>query len=104
MEPKIWQGLIDLRENLNKLRRNIPDSEQQGQIQEVINDIEPRLEEEVKKQLDEYTKKYQGALDGLENANKAVLEAMKDLNKVAQAIKAAAEAAKAADVFLAFCM
>lgn len=97
MSTTIRGEISDLVNDLNKLRNNIDDLDQRENIQKVLRVLFMLWEEVIRQQLDPNTSAYKFALKSLGEAEKAAKDAIGDINKVAEAIKSAAKAAKAID-------
>lgn len=97
MKTTLRGGLSDLVNELNKLRNNIGDSDQQDSIQKILRILFMLWEEVIYQQIDSNTSAYETALSSLGDAEKAAKYAIEDIGKVADAINSAAKAAKAVD-------
>jgi len=90
-------GISDVVNTLNKLMGNSTDPDEQEQIQKVLRVLFMLWEEVIRQEIDSSTAKYKAALDALSKAEKTAQDAIKDINKVADAIETAVKAAKAVD-------
>lgn len=89
--------ISDLVNILNKLRNNTTDPDQQEQLQKILRVLFMLWEEVIRQTLDSNTAAYKAALQSLSGAEKAAKEAINDIGKIADTIKAAVNAAKAVD-------
>lgn len=88
-------GIGDLVNELNRVRNNIGDPDQQLQLQKIIRVLFALWEEVIAQEVDRNTEAFEEALRALEEAEAEAREAIEDINKVAEAIGKAVTAARA---------
>ena len=91
------QNLVDAINELNKLILATEDEEIERQIRWMRKLYVQLLEEVIKQEIASNTVEFQAAIEGLQAAKKAAVEAKEDIEKVAKAIERAVQAAKAVD-------
>jgi hypothetical protein len=102
MAKTIRSGISDLVNILNKVRNNTTVAQEQIDLQKLINALFILWQQVIFDQLDKTTQDYKNAIQSLNDAAKEAKGALKDLNKVADAIKTATAAAKAVDKVVKF--
>jgi hypothetical protein len=102
MATTIRSGISDVVNVLNKLRNNTTVAQEQIDLQKLINVFFILWQQVIFDQLDKKTQDYKDAIRSLNDAEKEAKAALKDLDKVANAIKTATSAAKALDKVVKF--
>lgn len=102
MATTIRSGISDLVNVLNKVRNNTTVAQEQIDLQKLINVLFILWQQVIFDQLDKKTQDYKDAISSLNDAEKEAKAALKDLGKVANAIKTATSAAKAVDKVVKF--
>ncbi len=102
MATTIRSGISDLVNVLNKVRNNTTVAQEQINLQKLINVLFILWQQVIFDQLDKKTQDYKDAIRSLNDAEKEAKAALKDLGKVAHAIKIATSAAKAVDKVVKF--
>lgn len=98
--PTLGASLSDLVSTLNQLRNNTTDPAQQQRLQKVLRVLFALWEETIHQQLDQTAANYLAAMKSISDATAAAKAAIANIQKVAAAINAAANAAKAVDQVL----
>jgi len=102
MATTIRSGISDLVNELNKVRNNTTVAQEQIDLQKLINALFILWQQVIFDQMDKNDANYKAAIASLNDAEKSAKTAVKDLNKVADAIKTATAAAKAVDKIVNF--
>jgi hypothetical protein len=102
MATTIRSGISDLVNVLNKVRNNTTVAQEQIDLQKIINALFILWQQVIFDQLDKTNADYKAAIKSLNAAEKFAKGALKDLDKVAGAIKLATAAAKAVDKVVNF--
>lgn len=102
MATTIRSGISDLVNVLNKVRNNTTVAQEQIDLQKIINVHFILWQQVIFDQLDKTAADYKAAIRSLNDAEKIAKTALKDLGKVADAIKTATAAAKAVDKVVNF--
>ena len=102
MAMTIRSGISDLVNVLNKVRNNTTVAQHQIDLQKIINALFILWQQVIYDQLDKTADDYKAAIKSLNDAEKIAKAALKDLGRVADAIKAATAAAKAVDKVVSF--
>ena len=102
MATTIRSGISDLVNVLNKVRNNTTVAQEQIDLQKIINALFILWQQVIFDQLDKTAADYKAAIKSLNDAEKIAKGALKDLDKVADAIKTATAAAKAVDKVVNF--
>jgi hypothetical protein len=90
-------NVSDAVNELNKLLLKTKDSEEKKKIRKVRRIYFALYEEVIKQEIKSNTHEFEEAIDSLQVARDAAVEAKKDINKIAEAINKAVIAAKAVD-------
>lgn len=102
MATTIRSGISDLVNVLNKVRNNTTVAQHQIDLQKIINALFILWQQVIYDQLDKTDADYKAAIKSLNDAERIAKAALKDLEQVADAIKAATAAAKAVDKVVNF--
>lgn len=102
MATTIRSGISDVVNELNKVRNNTTVAQQQIDLQKIINILMILWQQVIYDQLDKTNEDYKSAITSLNDAEKVAKSAIKDLNKVTDAIEMATKAAKAIDKVIQF--
>lgn len=102
MATTIRSGISDLVNTLNKVRNNTTVAQHQIDLQKLISALFILWQQVIYDQLDNKTDAYKAAIVSLNDAEISAKAALKDLAKVADAIKTATEAVKAIDKVVNF--
>ena len=98
----IRSGIGDLVNDLVKVLNNTTNATQQTELLKIVNALMILWQQVIFDQLNKETADYKAALASLDTAKEAAVQAKKDLDNVAEAIKRAAAAAKAVDKVINF--
>ena len=102
MATTIRSGISDLANELNKVRNNTTVAQEQIELQKLLNALFILWQQVIFDQLDKGDADYKAAIKSLNDAEKVAKSAVKDMGKVADAIKTATAAAKAVDKVVNF--
>jgi len=102
MATTIRSGISNVVNVLNKVRNNTTVAQEQINLQKLINAFFILWQQVIFDQLDKKTQDYKDAIRSLNEAEKEAKAALKDLDKVANAIKTATSSAKAVDKVIKF--
>jgi folylpolyglutamate synthase/dihydropteroate synthase len=97
MADTLRSGIGDLVNDLNKVRNNTTNAQQQQDLQKILNVLFMLWQQVIVDTLDANDAKYKTALASLNDAEKSAQQAVGDMSKVANAIATATTAAKALD-------
>ena len=100
MANTIRSGISDLANVLNKVRNNTTVAQEQSDLQSVLDVLFAQWPKVIYAQMDSTCDDYKAAIASLTDAQKSANAALKDIGKVASAIKMAGTAAKAIDKIL----
>lgn len=96
----LFQELDSLISQLNQVRNNCSDPDEQAQLQSVLRELFALYQEQAIKKVDENTAAYKDALDALRNAQASAAASLKKLQQVAVVIQDAKKAAQVVDKIL----
>ncbi len=102
MATTIRSAISDLVNILNKVRNNTTVAQHQIDLQKIINVPFILWQQVLYDQLDKNAADYKAAIRSLKDAERLAKASLKDLEKVADAIDAATDAAKAVDKVVKF--
>ena len=100
MATLIHSGIKDLINILDKVRNNTTSAQKQKKLQGVINDLDKLWKNVINTQLNSSTAAYKDAMESLNDACAVAQSAVKDINRVSEAIQSVTTVTKVIDKLL----